>query len=204
MTRFGATDGSEDTPEAPPARRTCPRLDRQCPEAMLRTLTAQLQELRTAADDPSAGAGADVTHGSYSDRGREDTELTQTQQGLAAAITDLMAVAAEQRVQVRTATTSAPGTVMHPDHPRWAEFLAQLQGPAGVGVATCQDDYRYSERILGAMGGISIPASLAYFDTHGGCCDCEVLCNMGEPLLPSSPDIEAEDPVHATDLPCGA
>jgi hypothetical protein len=196
---LGAADGNGGTPVT-----AQPCLDRQCPEAILRTVTAQLRQLRRDAGDPSAIAGADVTHGIYPDRDGEDAELSRTQQGLAVAITDLMAVAAAQRVQVRATVASAPGTVMNPDHPRWAEFIAQLNGPAGLAEAECQDDYRCSERILGAMGGINIPASLAFFNTDFGCCDCEVLCNLGEPLLLSSPDSEVDDPVDATDLTCCA
>ena len=199
VTRLGAADGNGDAPATAPVR-----LDRQCPEAILRALTAQLHELRTVADDPGAMVGADVTHGVYPDRDGEDAELSRTQQGLVAAIEDLMMVAAKQRAQVHAAAAGAPGTVMNPDHPRWAEFIAQLSGPVGLAEAECQDDYRYSERILGAMGGISIPASLAFFNNHFGCCDCEVLGNMAEPLLLSSPAVEGDGPVDATDLPCCA
>jgi hypothetical protein len=67
--------------------------------------------------------------------------------------------------------------------------------------AECQDDYRCSARILSALGGINVPASLAFFKAHGGCCDCEVLMNMAEPLLLGPDRIEAVGPVVATDRP---
>jgi hypothetical protein len=37
---------------------------------------------------------------------------------------------------------------------------------------------RYAIQIMTAMGDIDIPATLKYFDTHGGYCDCEILLNV--------------------------
>jgi hypothetical protein len=31
---------------------------------------------------------------------------------------------------------------------------------------------------MSEMGGVDIPASLEYFEEHGGYCDCEILLNV--------------------------
>lgn len=76
---------------------------------------------------------------------------------------------------------------MLPGHPRWMEFLERLCGPEGCNFTettwTCfgGDDKRFSRGILADMGlsGPAIAASLAYFEDHGGYCDCEVVFNLG-------------------------
>jgi hypothetical protein len=87
-------------------------------------------------------------------------------------------------------------TPMTPDHPRWDEFCDLLEGPQGC-------DFRYdpptstdpkclrwtcaggrdqsSARRLLTMLGFSreaIDESCAFFDAHGGYCDCEILFNV--------------------------
>ncbi|MFZ0218459.1 MAG: DUF2695 domain-containing protein [Candidatus Dormiibacterota bacterium] len=79
-----------------------------------------------------------------------------------------------------------------PRHPRWDEFLERLTGPDGMGLTghdlsdmrwTCfgGEDKRFSRRALQAMGRSerAIEVSLAYFENHGGYCDCEVWMNVG-------------------------
>ena len=73
-----------------------------------------------------------------------------------------------------------------PRHPRWEEFLDRLRGPEGCNFQTTWTCYggtdkRYSRRILAGMGLTQreIEASLAYFEDHGGYCDCEVVMNLG-------------------------
>jgi hypothetical protein len=74
-----------------------------------------------------------------------------------------------------------------PSHHRWEEFLDRLAGPEGCNFGetswTCFGgvDKRFSRRILAAMGFSeqAIEASLAYFEQHGGYCDCEVVFNVG-------------------------
>jgi hypothetical protein len=86
-----------------------------------------------------------------------------------------------------------------PGHPRWMEFLQRLCGPEGCNFTetrwTCfgGDDKRFSRGILAEMG-LSSPAiaiSLAYFEDHGGHCDCEVVFNVGRGFGPE--DIELCD-----------
>ena len=80
-----------------------------------------------------------------------------------------------------------------PRHPRWEEFVERLCGPEGCNFIegrtvnetrwTCfgGKDKRFSHRILRDMGlsEQAIAVSLAYFEDHGGHCDCEVAFNVG-------------------------
>ena len=80
--------------------------------------------------------------------------------------------------------------LMTPRHPRWAEFVVRLEGPEGLDVTlgpargqmrsrcTGGTDKSYARRLLTAMGGVNIEGSLAYFEEHGGACDCEILLNV--------------------------
>jgi hypothetical protein len=85
--------------------------------------------------------------------------------------------------------------LMSPSHPQWDEFLGKLDGPQGcnfhLAVPDDQKSLRWtcfsgkerplSRRILAEMGltPMEIEASLSYFSEHGGCCDCEILFNVG-------------------------
>jgi hypothetical protein len=42
----------------------------------------------------------------------------------------------------------------------------------------CEHDHRYATKIMTEMGDIDIPASIAYFEEHGGYCDCEIGFNV--------------------------
>jgi Protein of unknown function (DUF2695) len=82
--------------------------------------------------------------------------------------------------------------VMTPDHPRWNEFAAALAQKMewfhdgrtwlcdgdGSGASDPAKVHRHAKHVLAEMGGIDIPASLAYFGEHGGYCDCEILWNV--------------------------
>ena len=73
---------------------------------------------------------------------------------------------------------------MRPRHPRWTEFIDRLAGPDGCNFKaetwTCFGDTRLTERILAGMGWepAAIAASLRYFRSRGGYCDCEVVFNV--------------------------
>jgi hypothetical protein len=81
---------------------------------------------------------------------------------------------------------------MTPDHDRWEEFLDRLGGPEGCDFQENEDGPPTSicdpsdltkpacRRIMRRMGlsRREIAASLAYFEQHGGYCDCEVLFNV--------------------------
>ena len=76
---------------------------------------------------------------------------------------------------------------MTPTHPRWQEFHDRLEGPEGCNFhevngkvqwdCIAEKERPHSRRILAAMG-VDVEQSLAYFDQHGGYCDCEVLFNV--------------------------
>lgn len=96
-------------------------------------------------------------------------------------------------------TTATP--ILSPE--RWEEYFARLEGPEGcdfkeetpgdVSTMTwrCAGgfDKSYSRTILAEMGlaKSSIAEVLAYVESFGGHCDCEVLLNAAERILPDDP-----------------
>lgn len=85
--------------------------------------------------------------------------------------------------------------VMTRKHPRWEEFCERLGGAEGCNFHedendktrwTCKGgkDKTFATAILRAMSNgderehFDIPASLIYFEEHGGHCDCEILFNV--------------------------
>jgi len=77
--------------------------------------------------------------------------------------------------------------LMTPDHPRWDEFLERLSGPDGCDLKEI-DGNRYSKcsalrerpfasAVLKDMG-MSVQASLTFFNSYGGYCDCEIFSNV--------------------------
>jgi hypothetical protein len=79
---------------------------------------------------------------------------------------------------------------MNPQHPRWQEFVTRLEGPEGCnfrkdssGKTTwnCKGgrDKRLAIAILQQMADIDLDASVNYFESNGGYCDCEILFNVG-------------------------
>ena len=81
---------------------------------------------------------------------------------------------------------------MTPKHPRWDEFLGKLEGPGacnfrkrkGNTTWKCKGgmDKTFARRILAKMGfdDGAITKSLAWFEAHGGHCDCEILFNCAD------------------------
>jgi hypothetical protein len=80
------------------------------------------------------------------------------------------------------------GMVLTPNSvERWFEFMDKLGEALFAGLAEddrrsslCEHDHRFATKIMSEMGGIDIPASLAFFRKHGGCCDCEVGFTFGD------------------------
>lgn len=75
--------------------------------------------------------------------------------------------------------------VMTTKHPRWHEFCERLGGSeccAFTGDLTWRctgdTDKPYAHAVLATMPEIDIDASMAYFEAHGGYCDCEILMNV--------------------------
>ena len=53
-----------------------------------------------------------------------------------------------------------------------SESMEWCDGDAGANV------HRYAKAAMAAMGGIDIEATLAFFESRGGYCDCEILLNV--------------------------
>jgi len=77
--------------------------------------------------------------------------------------------------------------VMTPAHPKWAEFVTRLAGPEGCHFRQVQGQFvsdcdgepsRPKATALLKDYDVDVEASLAYFDEHGGHCDCEVVFNV--------------------------
>jgi hypothetical protein len=64
---------------------------------------------------------------------------------------------------------------MTPEHPRWKEFTALLDSFARV--CNCSIVKPGARQVLAFMG-MDVDTSLAYFESRGGFCDCEVLMNV--------------------------
>jgi hypothetical protein len=82
-----------------------------------------------------------------------------------------------------------------PGNPRWNEFADALDatlGPIPEGECLpgkppwygCKGDHCHAKEIMAAMGGIDIEASLKFFKSQGGYCDCEILLNVDRHRLP--------------------
>jgi hypothetical protein len=68
-------------------------------------------------------------------------------------------------------------TVMTPMHPRWPEFAARLAD--AIDAEGCNSvNCRLSRRLLRGFEGLDVEASVDWFRTGGGFCDCEVLANV--------------------------
>lgn len=79
--------------------------------------------------------------------------------------------------------------IMTPQHPKWNEFYARLQGPEGCDfrkdpkrkwVWKCKggEDKSYTKKILKNMRNIDVSKSLQFFEKEGAFCDCEILFNL--------------------------
>ena len=79
--------------------------------------------------------------------------------------------------------------VMNCEHPKWIEFMDRLAGEgycdfrveAGIYVWDCdRTKDRPFARALLAEYGCDIDASMAFFSSRGGHCDCEIVFNVGQ------------------------
>jgi hypothetical protein len=81
-------------------------------------------------------------------------------------------------------TTNTHLEVLTAANPRWNQFAEALHRavfPPGERWRCNQHHWQGSQQaelIMTAMGNIDIPASLAYFKSLGGYCDCEILLNV--------------------------
>lgn len=72
---------------------------------------------------------------------------------------------------------------MTPQHPEWGTFLHRLTDLLDA-VGDCDGTHRHTRALLDAME-MDVAASLAYYQAHGGGCDCEVVMNVDrQELMP--------------------
>ena len=64
--------------------------------------------------------------------------------------------------------------VLTPESPRWDQFADRLADVA----LPCDHSFRLAKQIMADMGNIDIPASVRFFEEHGGYCDCEIMLNV--------------------------
>ncbi len=85
-------------------------------------------------------------------------------------------------------------SVMQPGHFRWEEFKSRLEGPEGCNFRYDPEhpddadkikwkcgggtDKTFATAILSTMEGVDVAKSLAFFENHGGYCDCEIILNV--------------------------
>jgi hypothetical protein len=74
--------------------------------------------------------------------------------------------------------------ILTPSSGRWGTFTealdhaVQVSGCDGSEPGTGPIKHRHAKRIMAAMGNVDVPGSIAYFEAHGGYCDCEILMNV--------------------------
>jgi hypothetical protein len=71
--------------------------------------------------------------------------------------------------------------ILTPESPRWEQFTDALDSMGRIW--GCDGDrqgrvHRHAKAVMAAMGGIDIEATLAFFESRGGYCDCEILLNV--------------------------
>jgi hypothetical protein len=74
-----------------------------------------------------------------------------------------------------------PPEVLTPDSLRWEMFIEGLE--SWLSECGCDGDsgehvHRRAKAVMHKMGGINIDASLNYFESEGGYCDCEIVLNV--------------------------
>lgn len=81
----------------------------------------------------------------------------------------------------RLLTIFKPTEAMTPSNPRWKEFTEALEMSVRAEGCNAGRDKSLATSILKVMGfhKTLIDTSLAYFESHGGFCDCEIIYNIG-------------------------
>lgn len=98
---------------------------------------------------------------------------------------------------MKRATDVNAKPLMTPLHPKWSEFVTDLEGPNGCNFTrkkTKTKTYTWKcdstakrpicRRLLRRYGA-DVAGSLQFFAKHGGFCDCEVLFNVERGFLRS-------------------
>ena len=68
--------------------------------------------------------------------------------------------------------------VLKPESPRWKEFYDRL-GAIVKSPEDCHHDLYNAERVLRQMDDIDVEETIALCKSRGGCCDCEIMFNLG-------------------------
>ena len=71
--------------------------------------------------------------------------------------------------------------VLTPESAHWDKFadrLLRIITADGCDGAQEPNVHRYAKQIMNEMGSVDIPASIEFFQEHGGYCDCEILLNV--------------------------
>jgi hypothetical protein len=76
------------------------------------------------------------------------------------------------------------GDVLTPESPRWSGFTeALVKALDKEPCATAQYPelaYLQATKVMLELGDVDIPGSIAFFKSHGGYCDCEILLNIDD------------------------
>ncbi len=73
-----------------------------------------------------------------------------------------------------------PEEAMTPSNPQWVTFTQRLEWRLALTLCKSGRDKTQATAVLSGMGMSRnlVNASLAYFESHGGFCDCEVIYNI--------------------------
>jgi hypothetical protein len=69
--------------------------------------------------------------------------------------------------------------ILTPESPEWEAFVDAMF--AAMKRNGCDGDaghHRHAKAVMTSMGGIDIEKTLAFFESRGGYCDCEILLNV--------------------------
>jgi hypothetical protein len=75
--------------------------------------------------------------------------------------------------------------ILTPENPRWDEFICALADAVTQRGCSGTSHRHHAKKVMADMGDVDIAESLAFFESHGGYCDCEILFNV-------EPDEEGE------------
>jgi Protein of unknown function (DUF2695) len=69
--------------------------------------------------------------------------------------------------------------ILTTDHARWGEFIDALSETMSSPGDCNHQDHRRAEAILTKMGA-DVDGTIAFLESRGGFCDCEILLNVDE------------------------
>lgn len=79
--------------------------------------------------------------------------------------------------------------ILDKNHPKYEDFMDELfeevdfrELEHGEITWNCNSTMKITRKILKRIGNIDIAKTIAYFESHGGYCDCEVCLNVEKKL----------------------